>query len=81
MKFQMELESDRYNIWKNRDLFGIYDLQINTWILDCFDYPQLFFTRKHAEEYRTKCIDYNCDRYEVRQWSKMRNIDYESKIT
>lgn len=38
----MEPESDRYNIWKNRDLFGIYDLQINTWVLDCFDYPQLF---------------------------------------
>lgn len=46
--------------------FGIYDIQNNVWVLDCFEYVQAFFDKKTAEKYRTDCKDYNSDRYEVR---------------
>jgi hypothetical protein len=54
----------------DQDLFGIYDLQKQTWTLDCFDDPRVWFSRKAAEEYYGLCKDYAAEpgRFEVRLW-------------
>ena len=59
--------------FEGRQLFGIYDLINKEWPLDCFDSPRVFFSAESAEDYRTKCKDYNSARYEMRVYQEKLN--------
>lgn len=51
---------------RGKKTHGIYDLEKEGWILDCFDGPLLFFDAGNAEQYLSSYKATNPGRYEVR---------------